>query len=226
MFLRLADVDAGVRRALDVAVLDHDVGAEHGVDAVAAVGLLRPAGPLGADVAKDEPLGALALIASPLASSTARSERVTSSLLVIEQTLAAGARALVLEAQDRLVRSLAADVHLGDVERERGAEVEPALAQDDGRPGLALISAAWSFLGRVRAGLDPDAVHPWRRRSALSRLAATLAGPMARRRRVLATAEKRAILPPTKATNLEMERHDKPPGEAHDVARSRRKSPG
>ena len=56
MFSRLADVDAGVRRAPDRAVLDQHVGAEDGVEPVAAVGLLRPAGPLGADVAEDDPL--------------------------------------------------------------------------------------------------------------------------------------------------------------------------
>ena len=59
--LRLADVDAGVGRADGRAVLDHHVGAEHGIKPVAAVGLLRAAGPLGADVAEDDPLGPLGL---------------------------------------------------------------------------------------------------------------------------------------------------------------------
>ncbi len=33
----------------------------HGIETVAAIGLLRPAGPLGADVAEDDPLGPLGL---------------------------------------------------------------------------------------------------------------------------------------------------------------------
>ena len=52
--LRLADIDAGVGGADGLAVLDQHVRAEHGVKPVAAVGLLRAAGPLGADVAENE----------------------------------------------------------------------------------------------------------------------------------------------------------------------------
>ena len=50
--LRLADVDAGVGSARDFAVFDHDALAEDRIDAVAAVGFLGTAGPLGADLAK------------------------------------------------------------------------------------------------------------------------------------------------------------------------------
>ena len=161
--LRLADVDAGVGGADDLAVLDHHVGAEHGIDPVAAVGLLRAAGPLGADVAEDDPLGPLDL--DRVTPGVFDGEVLEGDVLLAgdEQPLAAGPLPLVLEAEDRLVRPLAADGHAADVERERGPEVEPARAELDDVARLGVDHRRLGPLRGVRAGLDlHDAAAPAR----------------------------------------------------------------
>ena len=126
----------------------------HRVEPIAAVGLLRPAGPLGADVAEDDPLRALDL--DRVALRVLHGEVLDGDVLLAgdEQALAAGPRPLVLEAQDRPVRPLAADGHAADVERERGAEVEPALAELDDVARLGVDQRRLGPLRGIRAGLD------------------------------------------------------------------------
>ena len=128
---------------------------EHGVEPVAAVGLLRAAGPLGADVAEDDPLGPVDL--DRVAPGVLHGEVLEGDVLLAgdEQPLAAGPLPLVLEAEDRLVRPLAADRHAADVERERRAEVEPARAELDDIARLGVDHGRLGPLGGIRAGLDP-----------------------------------------------------------------------
>ena len=110
---RLADVDAGVGGTGDLAALDQHVGAKHGIDSVAAIGLFGPAGPLGADVAKDDPLGAVDL--DPVTAGIFDGQVGEGDILLAgdEQPLAAGTRPLVLEAQDRLVGTLCREASRG-----------------------------------------------------------------------------------------------------------------
>ena len=153
--LRLADVDAGVGSARDLAVFDHHAAAQDRVDSVAAVGFLGAAGPLGADLAEGDLLGAVGL--DSVTAGVFHGEVLESDVVLAgdEQSLAAGPLPLVLEAEDGLVGPLAADRHAADVERQGGLEVESALAQLDDIARLRLDQGRLGALGSIRPGLDP-----------------------------------------------------------------------
>src|SRR3546814_16599654 len=64
--LRLADVNARVRCAAHIDAVDQHVAAFDGIDAIGAVGRLRPRGPFDAQLVIDDAVGALRLDAVAL----------------------------------------------------------------------------------------------------------------------------------------------------------------
>src|SRR5262249_31076055 len=153
--LRLADIDAGIRGTDGRAALDHHIVAEHGIEPITAVGLLRAAGPLDAEVAQHDPPGPLDL--DGVTPGILHGEVLEGDVLLAgdEQSLATSPLPLVLEGEDRLVGPLATDRHAADVEREGRAAVEPAGAEldDVARPGVD--HRRLGRLGSIRAGIDP-----------------------------------------------------------------------
>ena len=153
MFSRLADVDSRVRGPADRAPLDQ----RRRCRAPGRVRIRRWSPPVRrsirrADLRRKSPLVPLTLMASPLASSTARSASVTSSLLVTSSPSPPVPCPWFLKLRIGLVRALAADVTRADVERECGDELELARAELDGVAGPGLDHRR---LGLLRARRVP-----------------------------------------------------------------------
>ena len=73
---------------------------------------------------------------------------------MIEQTLAAGSLALILEAEDGFVRPLAANRNAADVERQRGLEIESAFAQLDDIARLGIDKRGLDSLAGIGPGIN------------------------------------------------------------------------
>ena len=93
---------------------------------------------------------------------------MTFSLLVMSRPSPPVPAPCSLKLRIVLIGPLAADGHVADVERERGAEVEPALAELDDVAGLGVDQRRLDPLRGALAGLDPS--RPGRRLARFGRI--------------------------------------------------------